>query len=464
MLNFFSKIRLSLFLFIFLIAFVGIWQISSVAQTENSSETGSASPTQISNKAELIDSKKASRDRLISERNAFDAEKTQLRSVVATKEAELKEIEKSLEETTEENGLNILERREKLQEAERLKTEIQENNRKIRANEAKIEVLNNEIENLERELKIDETAFQNLIISFLINIFGYLILIFFYWAAYKYLLKALNKLENKKVSRLAKKILLITVLVLTVLTLLFAFIRNLTLLLGSFGLASAALVVALQDFVSSFFAWVMINSSKQYTIGDIIKLQPTAGDKVFGKVKEIGLFRTFVAEMEGGEMENKERDTGRIVSFPNNLFLRVSVTNYTQESKILWHNLNLTITFESSFDETEKVLHKIIENVFKKMVIGKKRFLENVKNTDKYKPTMHISIDNSGPKFSIWFACQVGTYRDILEIFSKAILKEFGQNPNLDLAYPTRRVLSTQFLPDSEYNQKFALNNRFDRH
>lgn len=463
---------ISLILTLF-IGFFSFIQINSNSQTNESQtsdlETNDTSQTnqntstlQISNKAEIISSKKEKKDKLVADRNNFEAEKTELRSELAKKEASLKELQDILEEDSKTNTLKSLEKEEKLNEIKKLEEEIQGINRKIRSNQAKIEILDGEILNLEKELEKDQNAFQDLVINFLINLFGYFLLILSYWIIYKFVIKFLNKLENKKLTKIFKRILLVFVIILTILTFLFAFIRNLSLLLGGFGLASAALVVALQDFVSSFFAWMLIISSKQYTVEDIIKLQQSGDSVVFGKVKEIGLFRTFVDEMEGGETDNKERKTGRIISFPNNLFLRVSITNYTKENKILWHNLNLVTTFESSFEETEKALHKIIDKVYKTILADKKRFLDNTKKVDKYKPTVHISIHNSGPKFSIWFACEVGTYRDVLEIFSKEILKEFSQNPHLDLAYPTKRVISSQFLPSHEYNQKFAFNNRFE--
>ena len=455
--QFSQKIILVLVLALLLSSF---FNVQSFAQV-NLESGSSYSPVQINEKADLIESKKSTRERLNSEKNKLETEKNQLRSQIVQKESEIVKLQEDLDR---ENDLSPLQRRETADKIDEYTKEIEQKNRTIRGNQSATEVLNKEIQEIEKELEQDQNTFRSLIIGLLFDLFGYISLIILYWITYRISVKFLNRLENKKLALLIRRILLVIILVITFLTILFAFIRNLSLLLGGFGLASAALVVALQDFVSSFFAWLLINSSKQYSVGDIIELQTPGSEIVFGRVKEIGLFRTFVREMEGGEKENKERSTGRIVSFPNNLFLKVSVTNYTQETKILWHNLNLIVTFECSFEESEKTINKITNEVFEHLSKNKKDFLENIslKNVVKYNPKIYLSIDSSGPQFSIWFACQAGKYREVLEIFSRKVLKEFDQNPNLDLAYPTRRVVSTQFLPDNHYNHKFALNDRFD--
>jgi predicted HicB family RNase H-like nuclease len=89
------------------------------------------------------------------------------------------------------------------------------------------------------------------------------------------------------------------------------------LFIGQFGniftllsLFSAALVVALQDFVSSFFAWIFIKARNKFKVGDIIQIAGFSGNNQYsGKVKKIEAFRTLLIENEGtmeGEKMDKE--------------------------------------------------------------------------------------------------------------------------------------------------------------
>ncbi|MEX0595012.1 MAG: mechanosensitive ion channel domain-containing protein, partial [Candidatus Paceibacterota bacterium] len=124
-------------------------------------------------------------------------------------------------------------------------------------------------------------------------------------------------------------------------------------------LLSAALVVALQDFISSFFAWIFIRARNKFKEGDIIQIAGFSGNNQYsGKVKKIEAFRTLLMEREGtleGDKIDKERVTGRIISIPNNMFLKQPVINATQDNKIVWQTLDLMITFESDWKQAKQI-------------------------------------------------------------------------------------------------------------
>ncbi|MEI7477556.1 MAG: mechanosensitive ion channel domain-containing protein [bacterium] len=73
------------------------------------------------------------------------------------------------------------------------------------------------------------------------------------------------------------------------------------------------MVVSLQNFVSSFCAYIYLTSTAQFEEGDIIKtgnpMMP-----VTGEVRRIGFFFTTIREVD-----EELLFTGRISSFPNNL-------------------------------------------------------------------------------------------------------------------------------------------------
>ena len=76
---------------------------------------------------------------------------------------------------------------------------------------------------------------------------------------------------------------------------------------------SAAIVVALQNYVSSFFSYMYIISSRQFEEGDIIR----TGNPFMtanGVVRTIGMFFTTIKEVDDELMF-----TGKTISFPNNL-------------------------------------------------------------------------------------------------------------------------------------------------
>ena len=74
----------------------------------------------------------------------------------------------------------------------------------------------------------------------------------------------------------------------------------------------AAIVVSLQHFISSFFAFLYIRGRGEFDISDIIRVNG-AGGQFLGEVRKIGIFFTTLREVD-----NELMFTGKIVSFPNN--------------------------------------------------------------------------------------------------------------------------------------------------
>jgi small-conductance mechanosensitive channel len=228
----------------------------------------------------------------------------------------------------------------------------------------------------------------------------------------------------------------------TIIATIYAFIGNLNVLVTGLGLLSAALVVALQDFVSSFFAWILISTKRQYRVGDVITVDTPSRD-IYGKVTEINLLRTVLQEKVGGIKQDREQITGRTLIFPNNIILKQAVRNNTLDNDLIWQTMSVTITFESDADLAEELLHKAVHDKFKYMVEHKEVYLDNVFNLkNAYMPKIYIEIADNGPKFTIWFAAKSGRYREVLGVYSRAILKTFREH-NIELAYTTYRVIPT---------------------
>jgi small-conductance mechanosensitive channel len=201
---------------------------------------------------------------------------------------------------------------------------------------------------------------------------------------------------------------------------------------------SAAMVVALQDFVSSFFAWIFIRARNKFKEGDVIKVASANGSHYFfGKVKKIEAFRTLMTEVVGdGDFNgniDKERPTGRIVSIPNNTFLKQPIVNATQGNHTVWQSMDIIITFDSDWQKGKKILEGMLEDIFTE------DFLKEHKIPKQYEPKVLTSIAGEGVRFSLWFPSRVGEFRDVLEVMSEEILVRFKKG-NITLAYNTLTI------------------------
>lgn len=111
----------------------------------------------------------------------------------------------------------------------------------------------------------------------------------------------------------------------------------------------AATVVALQNFIASFFTFLYLTLTNQYDRGDIIKI----GDPrmtCIGEVLELWVFSTTIRELD-----NELLFTGREFTLPNNIFFTAWVLNYTKDNLLFWHTMTMHIALAS--DQTcEEVL------------------------------------------------------------------------------------------------------------
>jgi small-conductance mechanosensitive channel len=271
----------------------------------------------------------------------------------------------------------------------------------------------------------------------------YFLLVVSFFVGLQLLHIALDKLiQNEPIRDILKFISTTLVIIATIITLLFAFVGNLTYLLTGLGVISAALVVALQDFVSSFFAFMWIKFKSVFKTRDIIHIS-TPETKITGIVANIGIFRTTLRELVGDNQINSERPSGRVVSVPNSVVLKTPVINYTQDNRLLWHSFSVTITFESNFEKAQEILDSVAQKQFEYALDHKDQLLDDAYNLKYlYRPKVFMSIADNGPIFEIWFATRYGHYYEVLQTLSSDILKELKTH-GINLAYTTSRVIPT---------------------
>ncbi len=243
------------------------------------------------------------------------------------------------------------------------------------------------------------------------------------------------KVNSKNQSLLTRKIIKILAwlgyLFGVFLMMIFALAGNIALLLSALGLFSAGLAIALQDIITSFVAWILIKLQGYYVLKDIVTINTSQGE-VSGVITEIGVLRTAMEQIVGGYALDKERPTGKVIYFPNNLVLKDCFINATRNHPILWHDFNIMITFESDFEKAEKILNDILSSEFNET---NKYKLPKADNHFK----LFLNIADSGPNFTLVFPAKAGTYRPVLASISAQILKQFHKN-KIDLAYPTIRA------------------------
>lgn len=318
-----------------------------------------------------------------------------------------------------------------------IQKQLTEKRGQLEANREAITKIDAQIQEVNQQLEAQKNEFFNTVLANLRRYLPYIIGFIISFIVYLFIKKLNQQYAPPAIKDLFSVAINIIYLIGILLMLTYLFIGQFSNLFTIISLFSAALVVALQDFISSFFAWIFIRARNKFKEGDIIQIAGFSGNNQYsGRVKKIEAFRTLLFEREGtleGEKIDKERVTGRIISIPNNMFLKQPVINATQDNKIVWQTLDLIITFESDWKQAKQILQKIIDKVYTP------EYIKEHKITQAYVPQIYTSIADTGVRLSIWFPASVGNYRAMLQTLSENILLDFKKQ-DINLAFNTITV------------------------
>lgn len=187
----------------------------------------------------------------------------------------------------------------------------------------------------------------------------------------RFLIKLLRrKIENAATTFNLKRIIdLVSVMIIftIVLSMLFA---NWYATLVSFGIVSLILGFALQNPITSFFAWVYILIRKPYEVGDRIRI-----GNVFGDVINVSYIDTTLWEFHGDYLSG-DHPSGRLIKFANSKVFGEYVYNYSWPLfPFLWNELKLFVCYGSDLQFTGDMVKKIVQQEIGEAMIRRvKRF------------------------------------------------------------------------------------------
>lgn len=172
---------------------------------------------------------------------------------------------------------------------------------------------------------------------------------------------------------------LVTLVFVAILVLSFLF-QNLYAAAASFGLISLVLGFALQSPITSFIAWLYIVFRSPYHVGDRIQFKGMRGDVV-----EIHYLNTTIEECSGDYLGN-DRQSGRLIHFPNSVVLTSEIINYSgQFAPFIWNETALQVAYTSDLSFVEACLVQATNDDFTE------RYPELADlTTDRYAPAVYF--------------------------------------------------------------------------
>ena len=207
------------------------------------------------------------------------------------------------------------------------------------------------------------------------------------------------------------------------------------------GIASAAVVIALQDMCSAFAGWFVIMSGHKFAVGHRVEIDGQRGDVI-----DIQLLRTTLVEINN--WLGVDEPTGRILVVPNSFVFRSKFFNSTYLHPFVWSKIDITVTYETPASEAEALFRRVLEEETREEFDAAREAAKSLEHTygvadAVYQPKLYVYIADSGLQYRLVFCshCRhIGATRNRL---NARIVREFEANPRLQFAYPTERHIPT---------------------
>lgn len=121
------------------------------------------------------------------------------------------------------------------------------------------------------------------------------------------------------------------------------------------GLATAALTIALQDFILAFLGWFVLIGKRGIRVGDTVEI-----DGIGGEVMEIGLMATTL--LETGTLADRGCPTGRRITLMNGFAIRGKYFNFSTAGQWMWDKFDVSVpASEDTHSIVEQILHAVEE-------------------------------------------------------------------------------------------------------
>jgi small-conductance mechanosensitive channel len=113
-----------------------------------------------------------------------------------------------------------------------------------------------------------------------------------------------------------------------------------------------AAVISMRDLIQNVVGSLTLLITGIYRIGDRIRLRG-----VYGLVMDIGIFRTTLMELDH---ESGDRPTGEIITIPNGILFRETVTNTSRHISVISDEIRITLPFSADLMKARSALEETI--------------------------------------------------------------------------------------------------------
>ncbi len=239
------------------------------------------------------------------------------------------------------------------------------------------------------------------------------------------------------------------------LTLLFAYIENVSYLVTILGFASAGIAIAMKDWFMSLMGWATIVLGGSIHVGDRVRFV-REGVEYVGDIVDISMLRMTMHEDINLTSYMTNRRAGRMIFIPNNYIFTDMIANYSHSGlKTVWDGIDFVITFDSDAHKASQIAKEITKKYSKgyteitRKQLNKLRSKYGMRNTN-VEPRIFVHIEPYGLKISAWYLTNSFATMTLRSTISIEIISRIQEEEKIQLAFPTQSIYVDQNVPKPE--------------
>ncbi|MEA1880667.1 MAG: mechanosensitive ion channel [Campylobacterota bacterium] len=244
----------------------------------------------------------------------------------------------------------------------------------------------------------------------------------------------------------------ISFILLSLFTLLFAYIENISYLVTILGFASAGIAIAMKDWFMSLMGWLTIMVGGAIHVGDRVRFV-REGVEYVGDIVDISMLRMTMHEDINLTSYMTNRRAGRMIFIPNNYIFTDMIANYSHSGlKTVWDGIDFVVTFDSDAHKATLIAKEITKKYSKgyteitRKQLNKLRSKYGMRNTN-VEPRIFTHIEPYGLKISAWYLTNSYATMTLRSTISIEIVSRIQQEETIHLAFPTQSIYVDKNVP-----------------
>ena len=215
--------------------------------------------------------------------------------------------------------------------------------------------------------------------------------------------KVIQKITTSRREFVSNQAYQVTLNILEILVFIFLFDDYIKGLMTFISVISAAMTIALRDFILNFFCGIYIKFKKPFKVEDRIQIEDTKGD-----VMSISAFSFEILEVS--TKEDNGQSTGIVIHYPNSIIVSKPVKNINKGFKYIWDEIVVKISLEADLENDKKEIYKIVNSLdtIKSIPKKMKNLINDVNTTNriyfnKFDPIIYTKIVDDHVELNVRF-------------------------------------------------------------